>query len=199
MEALIPGARGRVLGALARVDRELTLRAIAELAETSPTQTSRVLTDLVHLGVVRRREVPPAALFWLVTGNVTARIVRELERVDDAVITQFRRAARRMRPQPFNMTLFGSFARREADSESDIDVLLVRPHEVDEDTWGAGVDSWTGEARVISGNPVRILEVGESELGDRLRVPRGIWSSIVEEGVHVIGTSLNDLGNTSAA
>lgn len=198
VEALIPGARGRVLGALARVERELTLRAVAELAHTSPTQTSRVLADLVHLGVVGRRDVPPAALFWLVGGNAAAQLVKELERLDEIVVERLRSEARRLTPQPLSMMLFGSFARGEADSDSDIDVLVVPPGEVDDDQWINAMDSWTDEARAVSGNPVRILEVGAHELADHFGEPRGVWRSIVEDGVHLTGTPIRDLEGIGA-
>jgi hypothetical protein len=54
---------------------------------------------------------------------------------------------------PLHVSLFGSAARRDGDSESDIDVLLVRPDGVGEDdeawesqvgTLRAAVGSWTG-------------------------------------------------------
>jgi hypothetical protein len=63
IEAIVPGAQGRVLAVLAETTAELNLRTIAQLAGISQAQASRLLPDLVALGVVERREVPPASLF----------------------------------------------------------------------------------------------------------------------------------------
>lgn len=201
IEALIPGVRGKVLGVLSRSRGELTLRGVAELAEASPTQTSRVLGDLVHLGVVSRRDVPPVALFRLVDGNVAADMVRELGSASTHVTTALERAARAWAPAPAAVVCFGSFARGEADADSDIDVLVVRPDAVGEndDEWAAAVERWTADARTASGNPVRLLEVAETELRDHLDEPRGVWRSIVDEGVSVLGPALSRMGVSGAA
>ena len=62
VEALVPGVQGRVLGVLARTGTDLTMRAVAELAGVSPQQASVVIGRLVELGVLDRRDVPPASL-----------------------------------------------------------------------------------------------------------------------------------------
>ncbi|MBI2167891.1 MAG: helix-turn-helix domain-containing protein, partial [Actinobacteria bacterium] len=59
IEAMLAGARGRVLAVLAETTAELNLRTIAQLAGVSQAQASRVLPGMVELGVVERREVPP--------------------------------------------------------------------------------------------------------------------------------------------
>lgn len=60
IEAIVPGAQGRVLAVLAETTAELNLRTIAQLAGISQAQASRLMPDLVALGVVERREVPVA-------------------------------------------------------------------------------------------------------------------------------------------
>lgn len=73
VEAIVPGAQGRVLAVLVETTAELNLRTLAELAGVSQAQASRVLPRLVELGVVERREVPPASLFRLVPEHVGSR------------------------------------------------------------------------------------------------------------------------------
>ncbi|MCZ7528591.1 MAG: MarR family transcriptional regulator [Acidimicrobiia bacterium] len=99
VEALIPGAQGRVLEALARTTGELTLRALSEVAHVSPPQASRVLRRLVGLGVVERRDVPPAALFRLAPENLAARLVSELAGLREAFLEELRQAARAYGPR----------------------------------------------------------------------------------------------------
>ena len=76
--AVIPGAQGRVLAALAETTAELNLRTLARLSGVSVAQASRVLPGLVELGLVERREVPPSSQFRLVRTHIAARAVLEL-------------------------------------------------------------------------------------------------------------------------
>src|SRR6266852_3157204 len=73
IEAVVPGAQGRVLGVLARSEMELTMRAVARLAGTSVGQTSLVVGRLVELGLVTRRDIGPASLVRLDRRNEAAR------------------------------------------------------------------------------------------------------------------------------
>src|SRR5680860_1654710 len=86
IESIIPGAQGRLLGALARVEAPLNLRRLAQVSRVSLAQASRVLPDLVELGLVRRTDVPPAALFELDRRNVAAQAVAAIEQLRDSVI-----------------------------------------------------------------------------------------------------------------
>jgi DNA-binding transcriptional ArsR family regulator len=73
VHAVIPGVQGRILAVLAETTAELNLRTIARLADVSPAQASRVLPQLVKLGLVKSREAPPSALFTLINDNIAAR------------------------------------------------------------------------------------------------------------------------------
>ena len=71
----MPDAQGRVLGTLARTTAELTLTTVADLSGVSLAHVARIVPRLVELGVVERRDVPPAALVRLVHDNLAARLV----------------------------------------------------------------------------------------------------------------------------
>lgn len=201
VEAVIPGVQGRILAVLAETTAELNLRTIARLAEVSPAQASRVLPALVALGLVERREVPPAALFALVEDHVAARVVRALSRARDAVLDELRALAGAMIPSPVSVVVFGSFARGEADVASDLDVVLVRPAGVDEDdeSWVSSVEAWRTAARRLTGNAIQALEIGESEVARRLHRPTSLWVDVVRDGVTVHGTPLAELGGRARA
>lgn len=114
VEAVIPGVQGRILAVLAVTTAELNLRTIARLAQVSPAQASRVLPELVSLGLVERRDVPPSALFTLVGENVVARAVRGLSGARRDVFEELGMLAGRMEPSPISAVVFGSVARGEA-------------------------------------------------------------------------------------
>jgi len=201
VEAVIPGAQGRVLAVLAETTAELNLRTVARLASVSVAQVSRVMPELVGLGLIDRREVPPASLFRLNREHVAARAIVELARSRDIAFERIGAAAEEMRVRPVSVIVFGSFARGEADGESDIDVVLVRPSDVpeDDDQWSAAVEHWRDRVRLITGNRVEVLDVGRSEVINKLAGKASLWKDVVRDGVVVHGAALDDLGEVARA
>jgi predicted nucleotidyltransferase len=189
IEAVIPGVQGRVLTVLARTEVELTMRAVAELANVSANQATVVLNRLVRLGLVERRDVGTAALVRLVRENEAARAVLLLAELRTGVLTRLTAEAKKIRPVPACLVVFGSLARGGADENSDIDVLAVPPAgvEVDDDRWTATLGQWTDRAARIAGNPVNLLEVAAEELPRLVRRKREPWPTIVHEGIALAG------------
>ncbi len=157
IDAIMPGAQGRMLAALAETTAELNLRTIAQLSGVSQAQASRVLPRLVDLGVVERREVPPSSLFRLVPEHVAARVVLDLARATDTVLDEIGRMALALPFPPVSVIVFGSFARREAGADSDIDVVVVRPTDIDEDNeaWAESIEGWRRDVRRTHGESRR--------------------------------------------
>ena len=192
VEAIISGIPGRVLGALARVDSELSLRDVARVSSSSPAQTSRVLQRFVDLGLVVRRDVPPAALFRLVPDNLVTEMIRDLSTLRARVTAKMRRDAAHIQPAPTALVLYGSFVRGHAGMDSDIDVLVVRPDAVSAENadWESSLEDWRRAAAAAAGNSVEILEVGTSELRELLANPEGVWLAIASDGVAILGPSI---------
>jgi predicted nucleotidyltransferase len=195
VQAVIPGAQGRILAVLAETSAELNLRALARLSGVSLAQASRVLPGLVSLGMVERREVPPAALFRVVPDHVAVRAVMELSRARDVVLGGLGELAAKLSLPPVSVIVFGSLARGEAGVESDIDVVMVRSAAVGEEceAWRHDVEAWRQAARRLSGNAVEIVEVGEGEISRLLRSRRPMWRDVVRDGVVVYGAPLAEL------
>jgi predicted nucleotidyltransferase len=192
VQTVIPGTQGRILAVLAETSAELNLRTIARLSGVSLAQASRVLPTLVELGIVHRREAPPSALFRFVPENVAARVLTTLARARQTVLEELGRTAAELSPEPASVIVFGSFARDEADMESDLDVVVVRAAGVDEDdgVWRFGVDQWRERAHRLTGNRVEVIEVGELEIGRLLRGRKPLWLDVQREGVVVFGAAL---------
>lgn len=195
VEAVVPGVQGRILAVLAETTAELNLRTIARLADVSPAQASRVLPDLVALGLVGRREAPPSALFVLVEEHIAARAIRSLSRSRHAVLAELGVLAGKMDPSPLSAVVFGSFARGEADAASDLDVVLVRPAGVaeDDEPWASSTEAWRNAVRRLTGNAVQVIEVDEKEIARRLRRPSPLWEGVVRDGVTIHGSPLDEL------
>ena len=195
VRAVIPGAQGRVLAVLAETTADLNLRTLARLAGVSVAQASRVMPDLVELGLVERREVPPSSQFRLNHENVAARAILDLARSRDTALHRIGTAVDSLPLSPTSIIVFGSFARGEADTKSDLDVVVVRPDEIaeDDDAWAAGVEHWRSEARAITGNRVEVLEVSHHEVRARLAGKTSLWSDVARDGVTVHGLTIDEL------
>lgn len=195
IEAVVPGVQGRVLAVLAETSTELNLRTIAQLAGISQAQASRLLPDLVALGVVERREIPPSSLFRLVPEHVASQALLALARSTDTVLDEMGRLVEGLPRPPVSVIVFGSFARREADADSDIDVAVVRPTAVDEDddAWSASLEAWRRDVRRLTGNPVEVLEVSANEAAARLGGRSQVWSDIRRDGRVVYGLCTDEL------
>lgn len=201
VQAVIPGAQGRILAVLCQTSAELNLRTIARLSGVSVAQASRVMPTLVDLGLVERREAPPSALFKFVPDHVAARAVTALADARRTVLGEMGESASRLSVAPLSVIVFGSFARGEADRSSDLDILLVRPAGVDaEDAqWRAAIDGWVEGVCRLSGNPVELLEVGGEEVGAKLRSKRQLWSDIQRDGIAVHGRAIEGLRGRRSA
>ena len=192
---MIPGAQGRALAVLAETTAELNLRTLARLSGVSVAQMSRVLPDLVELGLVDRREVPPSSLFRLNRDHVASRAVLALGSARQAVLGELRSFASELPVVPRSVIVFGSFARGEAQVESDIDVVVVRPGWVaaDDENWEHSVNQLRDRVRTITGNRVEILEVGEGEVAVKLSGRAQVWRDVRREGIEVHGASIEEL------
>ena len=189
VQALIPGAQGQILGVLAETTAHLNLTTISRLAGVSLAQASRVLPELVHLGLVERVEAPPSALFRLMDENLVGRLVRSMKDLRYLVLEAVGDCTALQNSRPELVIVFGSFARGEADADSDLDVVIVRPADVDDtdSAWAESIVSLNQDLARTLGNPVNILEVGAKDLERRLNSRSELWRSIRNEGIVVYG------------
>jgi DNA-binding transcriptional ArsR family regulator len=195
VEAVIPGVQGRILAVLAGTTAELNLRTIARLAGVSLAQASRVLPELVELGMVERREVPPSSQFRLAREHVASRVVLELAGVRDTVLAALGTFASEVPIPPANVIVFGSLARGVADRASDIDAVIVRPDGVssDDPAWERSIDSWRELVRALTGNRVEVVEIGADTVAARLRGRSPLWRDVRRDGITVFGSPLTDV------
>jgi predicted nucleotidyltransferase/DNA-binding transcriptional ArsR family regulator len=194
IEAVIPGAQGRVLAVLLHNTGDLNVRSIARIAGVSVAQASRVLPGLVDLGIVERREVPPSSLFRLVPEHVASKSLLALADVRRGVFAELGVLAEAVHPQPRSMIVFGSVSRGDSEEGSDLDLVIVRPPEpLDENQWTESLEKFRVAAQRASGNRVELLEAEATEIGTRLVAQTGVWNDVRREGTVIFGLTLNEL------
>ena len=196
IEAVIPGAQGRLLGALARTDGQLTMLSAARIAGVSASQAISILNHLVSLGLVERQYAGRAQLVALARDNEAARCVLRLASLRDSVLARLRVEARLIDPAPASLVLFGSFASGTARAESDVDVLAVRSEgtAADDERWIDSLGRWTDHASRVAGNPVNLIEVGADQLPHLLHEPGSVWQAASTDGIVLAGSGLCAVG-----
>lgn len=195
IEALIPGARGQVLSALTRNTLSRTLRQLSVDAGVSWSRTSEIVDDLADLGLVERRQTPGGVLVRLVTDNVAARLVQDAADLRSDAIEAMRQAAPDIRPAPLSLVVFGSFARGTARRDSDIDILAVTAKAVGAGSisWEETMGRWVATATAVTGNPVKLIQVGVDELTAPPGRRPGWLQEASEQGIVLAGKSVADL------
>jgi hypothetical protein len=96
--------------------RELSTADAARLSGVSAPQASRVLAQLVELGVLERRDIPPAVIYSPVAGNALVAMLMELYVLRNRVIEFAKQSASQIAPPPVRLSIFGSVARGTSDA-----------------------------------------------------------------------------------
>jgi predicted nucleotidyltransferase len=181
IEAVAPGAQGRVLGALVRVDGPRTISEVARLAGVSRDRAASIVAELERLGLVERRPVGRAHLVSLVDEHPVTQSLRAIEQARERAIEQLRDAARRIEPAPRYMALYGSWARGEATDASDLDVAVIADDETDHDALLAALEEWSRYAGRVTGRHPSVV-VADSPA--RARGP--LWKSVRRDAIVLI-------------
>ncbi|MBK5224064.1 MAG: nucleotidyltransferase domain-containing protein [Acidimicrobiia bacterium] len=167
INSVIPGARGEVLAVLARTERPLSGRRVAALTggRVSQTGANLALRSLVASGLVLVEAHPPANLYRLNRLHLAASCIETIATLPEQVVDAIR-AHLEVWPIPaWGAWLFGSAARGDGNEASDIDVVIVRPDEVDDGDpdWLDHVDRLAADVTAWTGNKCEVVEYGIQE------------------------------------
>lgn len=194
-QSLLPAVDSAVLAVLAESTKPRTGREIARLANRSQGATQRVLNRLVVHGVVQQKEAGRARVYELNRDHLAAKPISELANLRSLLFTGIRQSLLFWLVPPVHVSVFGSTARGEGDLDSDVDIFLVRPRDVDEDDeeWRRQVDAFADAVFKMTGNHAGIAEVGEKELERLRRDQPAILDSLRSDAVDIAGTPLPTL------
>ncbi|MEX2448540.1 MAG: nucleotidyltransferase domain-containing protein [Solirubrobacterales bacterium] len=187
MQVVSPTLDGDVLTVLAGAEEAFSGRRIHQLVgHGSEPGIRRAAERLVHQGIVLRHQAGRANLYRLNRQHVSAEAIELLAEARAQLISWLREAIGSWEVAPRCAALFGSVARRQAGSDSDLDLFIVRPAGVDEDSrpWTEQLGSLQRSATAWTGNDSRIIELAEGELEQA----KPLLSNVLEEGVELFGT-----------
>jgi len=197
ISSIAPRLVARVLEVLSGTTRPLAGREIGRIiGEGSANGVWKSLNRLEEQGVVLADHRPRATYYvanrehiawpaietltWL-RGELTARLASEVERWKIAAL---------------HASIFGSTARGDADQSSDVDLLLVRPdnlNDADAETWDAQVSALRDAVRRWTGNRCQTFVVDASRLGEHVRALDPLVRAWLDDEILLSGTPIRDL------
>jgi predicted nucleotidyltransferase len=181
IETVIPGAQGRVLGALVRLDGPRTISEVARLAGVSRDRAASIVAELERLGFVERRQAGRAHLVSLVDEHPVTQSLRDIDRTSERAVELLRDAAHRIQPAPQYLALYGSWARGEATEDSDLDVAVIADDTTDHDALLAALEQWSRFAQRVTGRHPSVV------VADRPAKARGsLWKSVRRDAIVLI-------------
>ncbi len=194
ISSVIPSGHGAVLGVLARTERPLSGRTVAELTDgqVSRSRTNDVLSELTSAGLVLCEKQPPAKLYVLNRSHVAAEAIVALAQLRDRLLDRMRTRFEEWPLPPLAAWLFGSFARGEGDVRSDIDVFIVRPDTIDADDprWTSQLDAFTADVTAWSGNGCSAIDYSNAEFVKMVDAAERIAADVRRDGILLSGSDV---------
>jgi predicted nucleotidyltransferase len=190
MQSVIPSAHGAVLGVLARTSEPMSGRQIATLTRPrfSQSRVNRVLGELARDGIAEVDARPPASYYRLNRDHVAAPGIMALASMWQTLLDRIQDLLTEWPTPPTAAWLFGSAARAEANEDSDVDIILVRPDELpDDEAWLERLDDLTDQVRRWSGNACELLVLTESELQAAVQRGDRLADELRRDAIHLAG------------
>ncbi|HET7443426.1 MAG TPA: MarR family transcriptional regulator [Solirubrobacterales bacterium] len=194
-QSMFPTVDSAVLAALAGAKKQRTGRELARLAGRSQDATQRVLDRLVEHGLVLKEDAGRSRIYALNRDHVATPGVTMLVEMRAILFHRIGEAVDGWELPPLHLSIFGSAARGDGSTESDVDVFVVRPADVDADHegWRAQIDTFAESIYSWSGNFAGISEVGVDELELLRRERPPVLDELERDSLRISGPSLREV------
>jgi hypothetical protein len=186
IRTVVPSLEGPILQVLAGAIRPLTGREIQRSAGIgSPSGVRQALERLVAQGLVRAVAQAPAIFYTANREHLAWPAVEALAGLRRATLASVQHELESWQVRPVHASAFGSLARGEGGAESDIELLLVRPDDLDatEPAWGSQVERLCRGVLAWTGNRCLPVGVGRAQLAGDPRVESWLRDSITLIGL----------------
>jgi predicted transcriptional regulator len=185
-----------VLLVLRRTTRRLTGRDVARLASRgSEAGIRKALRRLTAHGIIAAEEAGRAYLYTLNRDHLAIPALEVLANMRTELDHRLSAAIESWTLKPDHVSIFGSAARAEGGTSSDIDLFVVRPDNIHEDdpAWRAQLDNLAADTYRWTGNHLAIAEVDARELRRLRRERPPIVEDLHSDGRTLAGRDLQRL------
>ena|SRR5215472_1708839 len=189
LDLLAHAVDGRILEVLSGADAAFTGRQVhALLGYGSAAGTQLGLNRLRRQGIVTGEPGGRAILYRVNASHLAEPYIRALVDLRRELLGRLRSEFAGWDPPPLAAYMFGSTARRDSANDSDIDLCIVRPLDMDADepAWRDQVDRLSRMVTAWTGNEARVVEFSEHEVRSTARHDP-LLASIRAEGIQLAG------------
>ena len=196
LATVTPTLDGDVLAVLASSDVAFTITQIRRILTTGSGEGIRkVLTRLTAQGVVLHDQVGRTNTYQLNTEHLAAEPIIALSRITATFLNRLERQLQGWGEDLKYAAVFGSAATGRMTLDSDIDLLLVRASDpedqgdkADSDTWEQRVSELGRLVTAWTGNDGRVVEYSEDEIRAAAAAGEPLLNDVAREGLIIAGT-----------
>ena len=195
IRGIVPTLDAPVIETLAATTRPLTGREVQRLAGVGSTRgVQLVLGRLVGQGLVLAEARSNAVLYLANRQHLAWPALESLVRLRLALHARLIEEIEVWPLQPLHAALFGSAARGDGDSSSDIDLLIVRPDRLEAvERWEEQIDRLRAVVRTWTGNRCQAFDIGRERLAEHVAAHDPLVDAWLTDGLHLTGSQLRDL------
>ena len=190
-----------VLRVLCGTTRPLTGREVSRLVRTGSQSTvNATLRRLDREGVVRAKEAGKAYLYTLNRQHLAASAIEDLADIRGKLERQLRRQVAGWAIAPEHVSIFGSAARGNGNTRSDIDVFVVRPTAVSEEDpgWRLQMQELSDLVYAWTGNQVGLAEISATDVRRLRREQPPVVAELRRDAITITGRTPVELLGASA-
>jgi predicted nucleotidyltransferase len=187
LATVTPTLDGDVLAVLARQGATFTTGQMHRiLTQHSEEGIRKVLRRLTGQGIVLSERVGNAFAYRFNHDHLAAQHIVGLARIQETFLDRLEGLLESWLSPPVYAAVFGSAARGQMATSSDIDLLLVRPRAASDAEWEDQVSDLAVTVTRWLGNDTRVMEFTESEIVLRGR-EEPVLNDVLREGLTVAG------------
>jgi hypothetical protein len=183
-----------VLRVLAGTDTPLGVREVGRLAGVSPNRASQVLTGLADHGLVLVDEHGAGRFCRLNRNHLAAEPILALVGLRGQLLEFLRAEIGAWRLPASHASLFGSAARGDGTSRSDLDLLIVRPdRDTDDGPWDEQLYASGERVLAVTGNRPAWFVTTPTDLRRATQAGEPIITEWRRDAIHLAGRRLDKI------
>lgn len=192
---VVPPGTEAVLRVLIGTDAPLGVRELARVAGVSANRASQVLSELAEHGVVLVEEHGSGRLCRLNRAHLAVDALVAVVELRGRMFDFLRHEIRSWGVRPVHASLFGSAARGDGHTRSDLDLLVVRPdgHNADDEAWEEQLFEGGERIRAATGNRAAWFVTTPADLRRAVEAGEPIVGEWRRDAVHLTGRRLQAL------
>lgn len=192
-DIVLPRATAAVFRVLVGADASFSIRQLARIAGVSAPRAVEIVNRASERGLILVEQGGRSRMCRFNREHLAAGAVIELVTIRERMLRAIEDEIASWKIAPLHASLFGSAARGEGGTNSDLDLLLVRPTDEPEDDWEE--QKYTSGVRLTAkiGNPVSWFDISMTELRRSMRASEPIIAQWKKDSICLSGPSLPDL------